>query len=167
MHPALMIPACPLARTRMAFAVALAAAALFPSFAAAQSSSQQAVTSEPAAKPTSKNDVDKTAPPIQKVEVKGAGADYDPRRDDTASKTILNAEEIRKYGDDNIYDVLKRAPGVTVTGKTIRMRGLGSGYTQILVNGDRPPPGFSFDALTPDQIDHIQIIRAATAELSM
>jgi outer membrane receptor for ferrienterochelin and colicins len=83
------------------------------------------------------------AQPVQKVEVKGAAADYDPRRDDTASKTVLNAEEIRKYGDDNIYDVLKRAPGVTVTGKTLRMRGLGAGYTQILVNGDRPPPGFN------------------------
>jgi outer membrane receptor for ferrienterochelin and colicins len=107
------------------------------------------------------------AQPVQKVEVKGAAADYDPRRDDTASKTVLNADEIRRYGDDNIFDVLKRAPGVTVTGKTLRMRGLGAGYTQILVNGDRPPPGFSLDALTPDQIERIEIVRAATAEFSM
>jgi len=104
---------------------------------------------------------------IQRVEVKGAASDYDPRRDDTASKTVLSAEEIRKYGDDNIFDVLKRAPGVTVTDKSIRMRGLGSGYTQILVNGDRPPPGFSLDALTPDQIERIEVIRAASAEYSM
>jgi outer membrane receptor protein involved in Fe transport len=104
---------------------------------------------------------------IQRVEVKGAASDYDPRRDDTASKTVLGAEEIRKYGDDNIFDVLKRAPGVTVTDKSIRMRGLGNGYTQILVNGDRPPPGFSLDALTPDQIERIEVIRAASAEYSM
>jgi len=104
---------------------------------------------------------------IQKVEVKGSASTYDPRRDDTASKTVLSAEEIRKYGDDNIFDVLKRAPGVTVTDKTIRMRGLGAGYTQILVNGDRPPPGFSLDALTPDQIERIEVIRAASAEYSM
>jgi outer membrane receptor protein involved in Fe transport len=104
---------------------------------------------------------------IQRVEVKGAANDYDPRRDDTASKTVLSAEEIRKYGDDNIFDVLKRAPGVTVTDKAIRMRGLGNGYTQILVNGDRPPPGFSLDALTPDQIERIEVIRAASAEYSM
>jgi outer membrane receptor protein involved in Fe transport len=150
----LKIPACPLARTALAIALA---AALSP--AAAQSTVQQTVSS--------KDDAAKTPDKIQKVEVKAAAADYDPRRDDTASKTVLNAEEIRKYGDDNIYDVLKRAPGVTVTGKTIRMRGLGAGYTQILVNGDRPPPGFSFDALTPDQIERIEIIRAATAEFSM
>ncbi|MBW8899665.1 MAG: TonB-dependent receptor, partial [Massilia sp.] len=104
---------------------------------------------------------------IQRVEVKAAASDYDPRRDDTASKTVLSAEEIRKYGDDNIFDVLKRAPGVTVTDRSIRMRGLGNGYTQILVNGDRPPPGFSMDALTPDQIERIEVIRAASAEYSM
>ena len=105
--------------------------------------------------------------PVQQVEVKGAASDYDPRRDDTASKTVLGADEIRKYGDDNIFDVLKRAPGVTVTGKTLRMRGLGAGYTQILVNGDRPPPGFSLDTLAPDQIERIEIVRAASAEFSM
>ncbi|MCS0613526.1 TonB-dependent receptor [Massilia kyonggiensis] len=105
--------------------------------------------------------------PIQKVEVKGTASTYDPRRDDTASKTVLSADEIRKYGDDNIFDVLKRAPGVTVTDKSIKMRGLGNGYTQILVNGDRPPPGFSLDALTPDQIERIEVIRAASAEYSM
>jgi outer membrane receptor protein involved in Fe transport len=104
---------------------------------------------------------------LQTVEVRGEVKNYDPRRDDTASKTVINAEEIGKYGDNNIYDVLKRAPGITVTGKTLRMRGLGVGYTQILVNGDRPPPGFSLDVLNPMQIERIEIIRTATAEFSM
>jgi outer membrane receptor protein involved in Fe transport len=140
-----------------ALRLAIAAACLGPAAAFAQS------TPQTDAKPADKGK-DKT---IQRVEVKGAAANYDPRRDDTASKTVLSAEEIRKYGDDNIFDVLKRAPGVTVTDKTIRMRGLGAGYTQILVNGDRPPPGFSMDALTPDQIERIEVIRAASAEYSM
>ncbi|GAB2866161.1 hypothetical protein GCM10027277_38740 [Pseudoduganella ginsengisoli] len=104
---------------------------------------------------------------IQRVEVKGNTQAYDPRRDDTAGKTVLSHEEIIKYGDNNVFDVLKRAPGVTVIGNSIRMRGLGSGYTQILVNGERPPPGFSMDALAPDQIEKIEVIRAATAEHSM
>lgn len=104
---------------------------------------------------------------IQTVEITGKTADYDPRRDDTASKTVLRSEEIMKYGDTNVLDVLKRAPGVTVVNNSIRMRGLGSGYTQILVNGERPPPGFSMDTLTPDQIERIEIIRSATAEYSM
>jgi outer membrane receptor protein involved in Fe transport len=134
--------------------LALAAALCGPAAAFAQST-------PPADKDKPK---DKT---IQRVEVKGAASAYDARRDDTASKTVLSAEEIRKYGDDNIFDVLKRAPGVTVTDKSIRMRGLGAGYTQILVNGDRPPPGFSLDALTPDQVERIEVIRAASAEYSM
>ncbi|MGZ5200701.1 MAG: TonB-dependent receptor plug domain-containing protein [Telluria sp.] len=117
--------------------------------------------------PAKKAVQDKDAPKMQTVEIKGAAADYDPRRDDTASKTVLNRDEIQKYGDTSIYDVLKRAPGVTVTGNVLRMRGLGAGYTQILVNGDRPPPGFSLDALTPDQIERIEIIRSASAEYSM
>jgi outer membrane receptor for ferrienterochelin and colicin len=107
------------------------------------------------------------APPVAKVEVKGKGDDYDPRRDDTASKTVMTREEILKYGDTNVFDVLKRAPGVTVIGNSIRMRGLGNGYTQVLVNGERPPPGFSMDTLAPDQIERIEVIRAATAEFSM
>lgn len=104
---------------------------------------------------------------ITKVEIKAGSEQYDPRRDDTASKTVLTHEEIVKYGDTSVFDVLKRAPGVTVIGNSIGMRGLGSGYTQILVNGERPPPGFSMDTLTPDQIEKIEIVRAATAEHSM
>src|SRR5690349_9438218 len=134
---------------------------LMPAAALAQTAA------EPAPAATSSKAPAKQDGKIATVEVKGTGANYDPRRDDTASKTVLNADEIRKYGDDNVYDVLKRAPGVTVTGKTLRMRGLGEGYTQILVNGDRPPPGFSLDNLAPDQIERIEIIRAASAEYSM
>jgi outer membrane receptor for ferrienterochelin and colicins len=140
-----------------------------PAAALAQSAapSEPAPASQSADKPAAKEAAPDKKPAIQTVQVKGAAASYDARRDDTASKTVLSADEIRKYGDDNIFDVLKRAPGVTVTGKTLRMRGLGAGYTQILVNGDRPPPGFSLDALTPDQIERIEIVRAASAEFSM
>ena len=108
---------------------------------------------------------------IQKVEIKGSADAYDARRDDTASKIVVNHEEIVKYGDTTVLDVLKRLPGVTVSGAAgrggeVRMRGLGSGYTQILVNGERAPAGFSMDSLAPDAIERIEVIRAATAEFS-
>jgi outer membrane receptor for ferrienterochelin and colicins len=111
------------------------------------------------------------APVLQKVEIKGAADGYDARRDDTASKIVLNHDEIVKYGDTTVLDVLKRLPGVTVSGAAgrggeIRMRGLGSGYTQILINGERAPAGFSMDSLAPDSIERIEVMRAATAELS-
>ncbi len=108
---------------------------------------------------------------MQKVEVKGSTDAYDARRDDTASKIVLNHDEIIKFGDTNVLDVLKRLPGVTVSGASgrggeVRMRGLGSGYTQVLVNGERAPAGFSMDSLAPDSIERIEVMRAATAEFS-
>ncbi|MDY7537034.1 TonB-dependent receptor [Undibacterium sp. RTI2.1] len=107
---------------------------------------------------------------IQKVEVSGAKG-YDERRQDTATKIVVTQEDIIRYGDSTIADVLKRLPGITIggvqgRGGDIRMRGLGSGYTQILLNGEPSPPGFSLDSLSPDLIERIEIIRAATAEYS-
>jgi outer membrane receptor protein involved in Fe transport len=108
---------------------------------------------------------------VQQVEVRGAADAYDPRRDDTAAKIVVRHEEIVKYGDTSVLDVLKRVPGVTVSGNggrggEVRMRGLGGGYTQILVNGEKAPPGFSLDTLAPDLIERIEVLRAASAEFS-
>ncbi len=91
------------------------------------------------------------------------------RRESTAAKIVIGREDIEKQGDATIADVLKRLPGVTLGGPpgrggAIRMRGLGNGYTQILLDGERVPPGFSIEQLTPEQIERIEILRAPTAE---
>ncbi|MBC6436418.1 hypothetical protein FM036_47030 [Nostoc sp. HG1] len=78
---------------------------------------------------------------------------------------VVGQDEIEKYGDLSVGEVLKRLPGVTVNGG-IRMRGLGNGYTQTLLNGQRIPQGFSLDTLTPEMIERIEIMRASTAEFS-
>lgn len=101
-------------------------------------------------------------PPV--VQVK-ASADLQRQRD-TAARTTITREEILKYGDANALEVMKRLPGVSIGEGGPRMRGLGTGYTQILVNGDRPPPGFSLENLTPDMIDKIEVMRSALAEHS-
>jgi outer membrane receptor for ferrienterochelin and colicins len=108
---------------------------------------------------------------IQQVEIKGAATAYDARRNDTASKIVVTQEEILKNGDTTVGEVLKRLPGVTIggvqgRGGDIRMRGLGAGYTQILLNGEPSPPGFSLDSISPDMIERIEVMRAATAEFS-
>jgi outer membrane receptor protein involved in Fe transport len=104
------------------------------------------------------------ANPAATVEVK---ASLDTlRREDTASRAVVGHDELVKYGDASALDALKRLPGVTVVNGGVRMRGLGSGYTQVLVNGERMPPGFSLEALAPDAIEKIEIVRAATAEYS-
>jgi len=106
---------------------------------------------------------------LRRVEVTGQASDESIRRASTASKIVITREEIEKFGDSSVGEVLKRLPGVTTGGRPgrggdVRMRGMGGGYTQILVNGERMPPGFSLDQLPPEQVERIEVLRAPTAE---
>lgn len=91
------------------------------------------------------------------------------RRESTASKIVIGREEIERQGDANLGEILKRMPGITLGGAPgrgggIRMRGLSQGYTQILLDGQRVPPGFSVESLTPEMVERVEIYRAPTAE---
>ena len=106
---------------------------------------------------------------LNRVEVTGNNSDNEQRRASSASRIIIGKEEIERYGDSSVSEVLKRLPGVTTGGRPgrggdVRMRGMGGGYTQILLNGERMPPGFSLDSLPPEQLERIEIMRAPTAE---
>jgi len=107
---------------------------------------------------------------LEQVRVTGSRpSDVEERRQSTAAKIVIGRDEIERFGDGSVGELLKRLPGVTMQGRpgrggNIRMRGLGSGYTQILLDGQRVPPGFSLDSLTPEQIERIEILRAPTAE---
>jgi len=107
---------------------------------------------------------------LGQVEVRGnRNNDSEMRRESSVAKIVVGREEIQKQGDANLGEVLKRLPGVTVQGApgrggAIRMRGLGGGFTQILLDGERLPPGFSVDTLLPEQVERIEILRAPTAE---
>ncbi len=106
---------------------------------------------------------------LQRVEVNGTASDDTIRKASTASKLVITRDEIEKFGDSTLGEMLKRLPGVTTGGRPgrggdIRMRGMGGGYTQILVNGERMPPGFSLDQLPPEQVERIEVLRAPTAE---
>ena len=105
----------------------------------------------------------------QRVEITGGRSDSEQRRQSTASKIVIGREEIERQGDSTLGEILKRLPGVTLGGPPgrggqIRFRGLGAGYTQILLDGDRVPPGFQIDSISPEQIERIEILRAPTAE---
>lgn len=111
--------------------------------------------------------------PVQdmgRVEIKSnRDNDTEERRQSTAAKIVIGREELDRQGDGTLGEVLKRLPGVTIQGApgrggAIRMRGLGGGYTQILMDGQRVPPGFSIDSLTPEMIEKVEIMRAPTAE---
>ena len=106
---------------------------------------------------------------LNRVEVSGTASEESIRRASTASKIVITREEIEKFGDSTVGEVLKRLPGVTTGGRPgrggdVRMRGMGGGFTQILVDGERMPPGFSLDQLPPEQVERIEVLRAPTAE---
>jgi iron complex outermembrane receptor protein len=106
---------------------------------------------------------------LDRSEVIGVKNDADKRRESTAAKIVVGREEIERFGDSTLDEVLKRLPSVSIVGRARRggsivMRGMGHGYTQILINGERVPPGFSIDQLVPDQVERIEIYRAPTAE---
>ena len=111
--------------------------------------------------------------PVQdmgRVEIKSnRDNDIEERRQSTAAKIVIGRDELDKQGESTLGEVLKRLPGVTIQGApgrggAIRMRGLGGGYTQILMDGQRVPPGFSIESLTPEMVEKVEILRAPTAE---
>ncbi len=106
---------------------------------------------------------------LERVEITGAAVETAVRRESTAAKVIIGRDELDRYADQSVAEVLKRLPGVTLGGRpgrggAVRMRGLGSGYTQILINGERMGAGLSLDDLTPEQLERIEVLRAPTAE---
>ena len=103
---------------------------------------------------------------IQRVEIVGRQGSTELRRAASVAKQIYGREELDRYGDTNALDVMRRLPGVNVDSGGPRMRGLGAGYTQILINGDPAPQGFNLDQLSPSQIERIEVLRAPTAEQS-
>ncbi len=103
---------------------------------------------------------------IQRVEIVARQGSTELRRAASVAKQIYGREELDRYGDTNTLDVLRRLPGVNVDSGGPRMRGLGAGYTQILINGDPAPQGFNLDQLSPSQIERIEVIKAATADQS-
>ncbi|CUI06488.1 TonB-dependent receptor plug domain-containing protein [Massilia antarctica] len=135
-------------------------------------------TAVPPAVPASKSrfksrDEPKAAAGVAAVTINGSRAgDTESRRLSTAAKMVFGREELDRNGDSSVGEILKRLPGVTMGGPPgrggggVRMRGLGNGYTQMLVNGERPPAGFSLESLSPDQVERIEVMRGPVAEHS-
>jgi outer membrane receptor protein involved in Fe transport len=109
-----------------------------------------------------------TAQEMARVEVQSAR--FDQRREETASTLVLSRAELAAQGDRTLGDALRRLPGITIGTNSagvseIRMRGLGNGYTQVLLNGVAAPAGVTLDTLAPEQIERVDIVRSASAEL--
>ena len=154
----------------LAAAFASALVLLVSSIAHAQSTrASSSAPKTPEATEAAQGDVKQRLRPLEKVEVIAAPL-KDARRESTTTRIIVTHDEIVRYGDTELADVLARLPGIdvdTLQGRTvIRMRGLGEGYTQILLDGEPAPPGFSLESLSPDMIERIEILRVPTADVS-
>jgi iron complex outermembrane receptor protein len=102
---------------------------------------------------------------LDRVEVVSeADTDETIRRKQNIAMSVYGREELDRQGDIDVTDVLKRLPGVSMDGGAPRLRGLGGGYTQILINGEPMPPGFTLDSLAPGDLERIEVIKGATAE---
>jgi outer membrane receptor protein involved in Fe transport len=106
--------------------------------------------------------------PTQQVTISASALDQ--RAQSTTTAIVVTRDEILRQGDDSLTEVLKRQPGITIDGApgkpAIRMRGLGSGYVAILLNGLPAPGGFSLESISPELVERIEILRAPTAETS-
>ena len=103
---------------------------------------------------------------LDRVEISARQTDTELRRRASTAKQIYGREELDKFGDTNVADVLQRLPGVTLQGNAPRLRGMSAGYTLILINGDPAPPGFALDQLDPALVERIEVSKGPTATQS-
>ena len=108
--------------------------------------------------------------PTERVEVSGGGA-RELQRASVGAMVVVGRDELLRHGDARLADALKRLPGVTVLGSgprgpELRLSGLGGGYTQLLLNGEPVPPGFSLETLSPELVERVEVSRSASVEQS-
>ena len=102
---------------------------------------------------------------------------YRDRTDDIAPTLVYDLEYFQRFEPNTVGDMLKRVPGVGFVGSDImeydgvQLRGLGGGYTQVLINGKKVPGAgddrsFYVDRIPAEMVDHIEIKRSASANRS-
>ncbi len=111
---------------------------------------------------------------LQSVVVTGE-IQYRNRTETTAPELVYGQEFFAQFEPVSVGDQLRRVPGVAFTSDigesdSPQLRGLGQGYTQVLVNG-RPIPGAGndrtvfVDRIPAEIIDRIEIVRSPSADI--
>ncbi|MFT4256086.1 MAG: TonB-dependent receptor [Pseudoxanthomonas sp.] len=152
-------------RNRLALCLsrALACAALMPATALVQ-----AATLEELAATDAKQ--------LDKIVVQGEIV-YRDRANDIAPTLVYDLEYFQRFEPNTVGDMLKQVPGVAFVDSDIMeydavaLRGLGGGYTQVLINGKKVPGAeddrsFYVDRIPAEMVDHIEIKRSASANRS-
>ncbi|MBP7419350.1 MAG: TonB-dependent receptor plug domain-containing protein, partial [Xanthomonadales bacterium] len=165
--------------------IILAQLALAPGLALAQ---QETPPATPQAEPSPADVGDADTDVVAPAEL---GADPDTRTLETvvvsgeiqfrnrtatvAPVLVYDRQFFQKFEPVSVGDQLRRVPGVAFTSDigesdAPQLRGLGQGYTQILING-RPLPGAGndrtvfVDRIPAEIVDRIEIIRSPSADI--
>jgi outer membrane receptor protein involved in Fe transport len=140
-----------------------------PGFAQDAGAGTTASDNEQAAATDDKKTID-----LQGMVVTG-NIEYRSHIDIPAPVLVYDQQFFAKFEPVSVGDQLRRVPGVAFTGDigesvAPQLRGLGHGYTQILVDG-RPVPGIgndrsvAVDRIPAEIIDRIEIVRSPSADM--
>lgn len=110
---------------------------------------------------------------IEEIVVHGAPV-YRDRALSVSPKLEYDTDFFQQFEPTSVGDMLKRTPGVAFSSDvgeydSPQLRGLGSGYTQVLINGQRIAGSSAdrtaaVDRIPAEMVDRIQIIRSPSAD---
>ncbi|MDZ7628446.1 MAG: TonB-dependent receptor [Parvularculaceae bacterium] len=113
--------------------------------------------------------------PIDEIVVFGDNV-YRDRAANINPTLSYDLQFFQRFEPTTVGEALKRVPGVVFTSDVlefdaVQLRGLGSQFTQILINGRRVPGqsgngSFFVDRIPAELIERIEIIRAPSADIS-
>ena len=116
---------------------------------------------------------------VEEVIVTGIAASLnrsiDMKRKSLLVSDSIAAEDLGKFPDNNIADSLQRVPGVAIDraggeGRFVSIRGLGSDFTSVLINGrsaasENEDRAFSFDTLASELIRTVDVFKTSNPGL--
>lgn len=110
---------------------------------------------------------------LEEVVVQGAPV-YRDRTPSISPELEYDTEFFQQFEPTSVGDMLKRTPGVAFSSDvgeydSPQLRGLGAGYTQVLINGRRiagssADRSAAVDRIPAEMVDRIQIIRSPSAD---
>lgn len=98
-------------------------------------------------------------PPLQvgRVQVTGTGANADD------TKRVISQKDLADPDKPLAIQHLAMQPGLVVTNRGISMLGMAESETRVLVDGRRPPLGFSITRLSASDLERIEYVFGADA----
>ncbi|UXI69689.1 TonB-dependent receptor plug domain-containing protein [Tahibacter amnicola] len=101
---------------------------------------------------------------------------YRDRSDETPPVLVYDLEYFQRFEPLTVGDMLKRVPSVAFVSDVLeydgaQLRGLQAAYTQVLINGKKVPGAgddrsFFVDRIPAELVDHIEVVRSASASRS-